>query len=459
MPVKEKKNPPWIHEEWEKCRRDPVRFNRVVLKRHKLWSKQASILDSFQRYPVTLCKAGNSVGKSYALAAAALHYLAYNPGAKIICTAPSHTQLREVLWANIVEAYNNCPYRIFENARVNRSPDLKLEVTPSWFILAYSTTTAERFSGHHSAHLAVIVDEASGVSREIFEAADSLIPHRMLLIGNPLRPEGVFYERCLRAAQTPGTNLITIKSTESPDIVVPHSNRGLACKNWLEKCRQDYGEGSMWWKAHVEAEFPTSGAEQVIPSDWLDACETVVWKQAGPRRLGIDLSSGSGGDKTVLTVRDDNGVLEILHSNEWSLEETAHRCYELFMRYRISPQHIVWDMPGIGMDFAYRLESVGIHGATGFQGQRFSGKIHANLKTAAYWNLRQRLDPKGVWRDRFSISPNYTKLLRGELGATRYTIDSSDRIAIVPKEDIIAALGHSPDFADSLAMTFAYPNL
>lgn len=436
-----------------------MRFNRVILRRHKLWSKQAEILRSFTNYPVTLCKAGNSVGKSYAIAAAALHYLAYNPGAKVICTAPSHTQLREVLWANIVEAFNNCPYKIFETARLSKSPDLKLEISPTWFILAYSTTTAERFSGHHSRRLAVIVDEASGVSREIFEAADSLIPHRMLLIGNPLRPEGVFYERCLRSATTPGSNLITIKSTESPDITVPHSNRGLACQNWLEKVRSDYGEGSMWWQAHVEAEFPTSGAEQVIPSDWLNAAETVVWKPSGPRRLGIDLASGSGGDKTVLMVRDDNGILEMSDSNEWSLEETARRCYELAMRYQINSQHIVWDMPGIGMDFAFRLESVGIYGATGFQGQRFSGKIHANLKTAAYWNLRQRLDPKGVYPHRFHIPPKVASKLRPELAATRYIIDQSDRIALIPKDDIIASLGHSPDYADSIAMTFAFPNI
>lgn len=457
--VAQKVNPPWIKQEWERCRADPVRFNRTILKRHKLWTKQASILESFQRHPVTLCKAGNSVGKSYALAAAALHYLAMNPGAKVICTAPSHTQLREVLWANIVEAYNNCPYMLFDNARLSRSPDLKLEVSPTWFILAYSTTTAERFSGHHSARLAVIVDEASGVSREIFEAADSLIPHRMLLIGNPLRPEGVFYERCLRAHQTPGTNLITIKSTESPDIVVPHSNRGLACKNWLEKCKMDYGVGSLWWQAHVEAEFPTSGSEVVVPQDWLNACEHVVWTPSGPRRLGIDLSTGSGNDKTVLIVRDDNGILEMASSNEWDMGETARRAYEMYTRFGIMPQHVVWDMPGIGMDFQHRLESVGIHGATGFQGQRYSGKIHANLKTAAYWNLRQRLDPGGAWPSRFSISPKYTKLLRAELSATRYIVDSSDRIAIIPKEDIIASLGHSPDYADSLSMTFAYPNI
>lgn len=454
-----KSNPPWIKSEWDRCRSDPVRFHNVILRRPKVWSRQAELLDSFFRYPVTLCKAGNSVGKSFALATAALHYAAYNPGSKVICTAPSNTQLREVLWANILKAYQDCPYYIWESPRQTRTPDLKIEFGPDWFILGYSTTTAERFSGHHSPRLAVIIDEASGVAREIFEAADSLVPHRLLMISNPLRPEGVFYERCIRAHSTPGTNLLTIKSTESPDIKVSHSDRGLACKNWLEKCRSDYGEGSMWWKAHIEAEFPSSGAEQVIPGEWLNHAEAVVWKAAGPRRLGIDLSSGSGNDKTCLVVRDDNGILHMEAANDISLEECASKCFELVTRYGIQPQHVAWDMPGIGMDFAFRLESVGIHGATGFQGQRYSGKIFANLKTAAYWGFRQRLDPSGIWPKRFSIPPKYTAPLRPELAATRYLIDSSDRIALIPKEDIIAALGHSPDYADAVSMTFAFPNL
>lgn len=454
-----KTNPPWVRKEWERCRSDPVRFHRTILRRPKVWSKQAELLESFHRYPVTLCQAGNSVGKSFALATAALHYAAYNPGSKVVCTAPSNTQLREVLWANIIKAYNDCPFHIWDNARTTRTPDLKIEFGPDWFILGYSTTTAERFSGHHSPRLAVIFDEASGIAREIFEAADSLVPHRMLFIGNPLRPEGVFYERCIRAHGARGTNLIKIKSTESPDIKVAHSARGLACKNWLDKCRADYGEGSMWWKAHIEAEFPSSGAEQVVPGQWLDLAEIVVWKPSGPRRLGIDLASGSGNDKTCLTVRDDNGVLHMESSNDWSLEETAQKSFELVTRFGIKHEHVVWDMVGIGMDFAFRLESVGIHGATGHQGQRYSGKIHANLKTAAYWSFRQRLDPIGIWPRRFSIPPRYTSMIRAELAATRYTIDTSDRIALVPKEDIIAALGHSPDHIDSLAMTFAYPNI
>jgi hypothetical protein len=40
--------------------------------------------------------------------------------------------------------------------------------------------------------------------------------------------------------------------------------------------------------------------------------------------------------------------------------------------------------------------------------------------------------------------------------ATTFELTAKDHIAITKKEDIIARIGHSPDFVDTLAMSFGF---
>ena len=69
----------------------------------------------------------------------------------------------------------------------------------------------------------------AGEDEEAEDAAlRSLKPRKTLLIGNPLRADGHFYETCLRAADDPSVRLIRISCLESPDIHLEESQRGLA---------------------------------------------------------------------------------------------------------------------------------------------------------------------------------------------------------------------------------------
>ena len=47
--------------------------------------------------------------------------------------------------------------------------------------------------------------------------------------------------------------------------------------------------------------------------------------------------------------------------------------------------------------------------------------------------------------------------LKRELNCTRYVLNNSNKIQIIPKSDIKLNLGHSPDTADALALTFIRP--
>ena len=47
--------------------------------------------------------------------------------------------------------------------------------------------------------------------------------------------------------------------------------------------------------------------------------------------------------------------------------------------------------------------------------------------------------------------------LKNELSICEYSFDKTGRIKLEPKEQIKEKLGKSPDLADALALTFAYP--
>jgi len=447
---------------WQSCRNDHDKFNSVILGRGKYWARQREICESVRKYPTTLVPAGNMVGKSFVGAGLVHSFLYSNPGAMVLCTAPSQTQLEEVLWKEVERAFKGS--RIPLGGRMLKDP-LKIDLGGGWEALAYSTTRTERLSGHHRGEMLAVIDEASGVEAPIFEAIDSCDPSRQLLPGNPLRPDGVFYERCLAAPENPLSNLIRISSLESPDIHLERSPRGLANKGWLEKNRNDYGENSIWWLSHVLAEFPDSASDTVLPWSWLELASQAIHVPCGPNRMAIDLAEGNAGAKSVIAVGDDNGLRSLKWSNMWNFEATATQAALMVQRWNIEHFRVSWDVAGIGADFGNRLETAGIIGARPYRGGHEGGKKFGNLRSAAAWRFRQRLDPQrqvlsagGVWIPQapYAIRADWLAIMRRELQGLRYEQDKFGRICLEEKEKFSERLKHSPDFADTMGQLFAY---
>src|SRR5204863_476872 len=138
-----------------------------------------------------------------------------------------------------------------------------------WLALGLSTDRPERFQGHHAEHLLLVVDEASGVEEEIYEAAAGFLTSpgaRLLLIGNPTRTSGEFFQAFHAARSFYST--IRISAFDTPaftgerlpaDVV-----RRLVSRRWVEDHTRKWGERSPLYQVRIDAEFPSQSDDVVV---------------------------------------------------------------------------------------------------------------------------------------------------------------------------------------------------
>lgn len=440
---------------------DPNLFNTCFLRRHPYWGKQRDVCRALSDNKKTiLVPSGNATGKSWMTAGLALWYLATKPGGVIVTTAPTHEQLSNVLWRAIWNCWNKQTVPLFE-ARTTRQPLLIENHATGGYCIGLSSATVEGASGHHAENLLVLIDEASGVEADRIEALNSLNPSQVLMIGNPLVPSGIFYERCQRQLfdPHPDTALIRIRSDQTPPVLegVQRSPTGLADLDFLDRSARDYGRGSPWWMSHVEAQFPDTVEGQLFETAWIDRA---IYAKPPERRKGtpwmaVDISAGRGGDKSVILVRDDVGIIDLFSSNTIAVPDLAAKVVMMAGRHNVQPDHVVYDGTGIGETFGNLLSGCGLDGAVKFLGGSKTSRQYENWRAGAYFNLRRRMNPE-MSPAPFHIGQEHGITFRRQMLGTKYELTNKDKSKIVSKEDIVATIGESPDELDALSMTYSF---
>ena len=165
---------------------------------------------------------GNMIGKDFLVGRLIWWWLYTRPDSLVIVTGPSQTLLGLVTWKRCDVRHHDLHPR--DVARESERARSRLIAATDRQALGFSTTSIERASGQHNANLLVIVDEASGVDDEIWDAIESLGYQRLVAIGNPILLDGRFISLIRQADQDArdgipprlGTNAIQIPSTDSP---------------------------------------------------------------------------------------------------------------------------------------------------------------------------------------------------------------------------------------------------
>src|SRR5271166_743854 len=140
-------------------RDDPDAFNDVFIADGKyFWSRQREMCESVVRYRRTIVYSGNMIGKDFWIGRLVWWWLLTRPGSLVMITGPSQTSLGSITWKEVRHATPRwmgtqiAAVSARLSSGVKTSPHL-VDLGNGWQAMGLSTTTVERFSGHHNAQL------------------------------------------------------------------------------------------------------------------------------------------------------------------------------------------------------------------------------------------------------------------------------------------------------------------
>jgi phage terminase large subunit len=435
-----------------------------------LWRAQAAFCDAVLTHGLSAWVAANAVGKSDTLALLA-YYGALVRGAKVLLLSASARQTVDVFMKGAM-------LRLFNAGNLPGDLTTESYTLPDGRrpILAFTTSDVSKLGGFHSGTVWCLVDEAQGLENWIFEAlhGNAVGPHdRVVLGGNALTSEGTFY----RAFRT-GTPWFTqrTRALEHPNFHQGEPDAepfipGGPTPQWLERTAAEYGPGTPWYLARVEAIFPSEAADALVPRTW---CEAAMARHAtapapgGSVEAVLSVDPSAGGNEVGVVVRQGDVIREVTGFRESNAVAAMQRIATIGARWGVTPEWyangnrnrgvqargvVVIDVCGLGSSWADVLER------SGFRVARFNGAAaattsepgleFANARSAGYWAVRKRLE---AGRLTWPPGPEGDKLT-DDLTTTEYRPTPTGKLAMVPKEEIAKRLGRSPDRGDALSMS------
>lgn len=428
----------------ERGRRDPLPVAEALFGAH-LWSKQREVVESVWVNKRTAVRSCHGVGKTYTAAVVALTFLLCHPRSRVITTAPTFTQVENLLWREIKALMAQCAFDFGVESNAT-----KLELSPDWFAIGLSTDKPERFQGQHAEHILLIVDEASGVDDLIYEAGEGYLTSehaRLLLIGNPTQLAGQFHRAFHSERHL--WNTIHISAHDSPNLtgedVPDHLRRHLISKSWVEEKAAMWGVESAPYEVRVLGEFPSTADNTVMGLRAVEAAQQRECGTDGATVVSCDVAR-FGSDETVIALRQGHRVRVVETFFGKRTTHTAGACLRWAREH--DADWIVVDDAGVGGGVTDALEE-----AAEFEIHAFNGAEQA-IEPDEYPNRRSE-----VWFAFADLLPTLDldddMQLAGDMTAPTYKLDSKGRRVVEAKADTKKRLGRSPDRGDAVLMAYA----
>lgn len=454
-------------EDIEVIREHPDYFMEEVFD-EKLWDKEREIVRSVWKYPSTAVKSCHGIGKSFTAARIALAFLSMYEDSKVITTAPTFRQVEDILWREIRKA--SAKAKIPLTATPLKT---SIDVSEDWFALGLSTDEPDKLQGFHAIRILFIVDEACGVKREIFEAAQGILSSdksRELQIGNPTSTDGVFYEMF----KLPDVNKISIPAWDTPNFTRFGITRDdvvngtwetkiteelpapyLISPRWVADKVKRWGVGTPMWDSRIEASFPVQGDDTLVPLAWIEAARErkLTVKEEDKEQIGVDVAR-FGTDSTEFLYRKGPKVLKIETHYQIDTMKNANNLH-IFMGFHPLASVCV-DVIGIGAGVFDRIKELNpkkddLYGINVAE-EPSDKEQYLNLRAELLWGLRERFMSAEI--DLSDLEPEVYEELAAHLSNIKYKITAQGLIQIESKEDMKKRGLPSPDKADALALAF-----
>ena len=326
---------------------------------------------------------------------------------------------------------------------------------------AVASDTPAYIEGAHADEIFYVFDEAKSIIAGTFDAAEGAFSGgkgtkaKALSASTPGEPVGRFYEI---QSQRPG-----LEDWHPIHVDLKRAVKaGRVSQSWADQRALQWGKDSALYANRVLGEFHSADEDGVIPLSHIEAAVR-RWEaqdqddQFDVVRLGVDVAR-SGEDKTVLALcsRLDR-VEELRYSFHEDTMATVGRVGGILTAHP-SATAIV-DTDGLGAGVTDRLREQGYPAEAFHAGAKTDNRDRSrelgfvNVRAAAWWNLRELLDP--AFGATIELPPDDTLL--SDLCAPHWKVASNSRIQIEPKDEIKKRLGRSTDAADAVVMAFWAP--
>lgn len=447
------------------------------------YPKQIEMVEAFERDRRTVVRGNHGAGKDAVLAPLML-YAAYVMGMLVLAISATEKQLLGQLWRELTNRFSErLPGELF-------TADLRIGGEKR--IIAMTSGSVSNLTGWHDPNgvfVAISESQSEQVEAAAFDAAIANAvddASRIMVVGNPIKPEGRFYE----ASKKPTWRAIQISALDHPNVqegrvVIP----GGPAPTWPAEMAAEFGTDSPWYVSRVLGEFPASGSvDSLIKPAWLDAANERHARGGLILHplpvVALDVARSLDRDESVAAVAQ----LTRLHAlHTWrsrDLVDTADRFLVVAEQTRMAaylmrrgktmdPESLIrdnadklaeWlntvgaprldliiDAPGIGsgcIDEVKRRKRQVVE-YWGWLPAK-DEKRYANLRAEVYWNLRTILQ-----NDTGEIPQDVA--LREEALAMEWSEDSKGRIVMIGKDELRKAIKRSPDRLDAgtIALAFA----
>jgi hypothetical protein len=406
-------------------------------------------LNSKNRFmPLMLARAsGHGIGKSAFIGMVTNWALSTCDDCKVVVTANTDTQLRTKTSPEIGKWSRLSITSHWFDVQSSSVSSRDKEHSKTWRadFVPWSEHNTEAFAGLHNMgkRIVLIFDEASAISDKVWEVAEGALTDEnteiiWLAFGNPTRNTGRFRE-CFRRFKH------RWKARQIDSRTVDGTN-----KEQIAKWEADYGEESDFFKIRVRGMFPSMSARQFVSEADVTAAFgrslTPSQYNFAPKVLTVD-PAWEGDDEFVIGIRQGL-AFRILH--KMAKNDNDLVAAQVVARFEDEEQaDAVFIDAGYGTGIVSAGQGLGrAWTLVWFAGH--SGDIGCLNKRAEMWKAaRDWLKSGGAIPD--------DPTLRDELQAPEIVPRIDGKIQIESKKDMKARGVPSPNRADALVLSFAFP--
>lgn len=439
-----------------------------------LWNKdteehptpyQLEILDALVENQRACVRGPHGLGKS-ALSAWAVWWFALTRDAlmldwKVPTTASAWRQLTKYLWPEILKWSR----RINWSKIGRQEPKYKDEMSSRALGLRYgqafavASNRSELIEGAHADHIMYLFDESKIIPSATWDSAEGAMVSEnalWLAVSTPGEPSGRFYEIQSKQAGYEDWWVRHVSLQEAVDA-------GRISTDWATARLIQWGEFSMMYQNRVLGNFAQEEADSLVPLHWIEQA-MARWhdrqsRDLGPvTQVGVDVAR-MGGDKTVIAERYGMTIAPLHKFGKLDTMQTTGMVVP-YLRANANLAVVV-DAVGVGAGVYDRLDEQypNSPNLTTFHPQEKTTFTDAadewqfsDVYSAAWWNLREMLDPDNPRRlpELLALPPDED--LPAELSKPKWKMLSSGKIFVQRKEEVKEELGRSPDSADAVVM-------